>query len=87
MNIAQRLVLALLDLGVTQAEIAQRAGISQPTVSAIANGTGSARFGTQSRIMDVAGEFAAELSAHRDRIIESINATVDAQVKELTCNR
>ena len=87
MSIAQRLVLALLDLGVTQVEIAQRSGLSQPTVSAIANGTGSARFNTQSRIIEVAGEYAAELSAHRDRIVAEINAAVDAQVKELTCNR
>lgn len=87
MSIAQRLVLALLDLGVTQVEIAQRSGLSQPTVSSIANGTGSARFNTQSRIMAVAAGYAKDISAYRDTLVAEINAAVDAQVKELTCNR
>lgn len=87
MSIAQRLVLALLDLGVTQVEIAQRSGLSQPTVSSIANGTGGARFNTQSRIMAVAADYAKDISAYRDTLVAEINAAVDAQVKELTCNR
>lgn len=87
MVVARKIVISLLDLGITQNEISERAGLSQGTVSRIAGGGLKPSRKTTNKLMDAAASFAAELSAHRDRIIESINATVDAQVKELTCNR
>ena len=87
MNIARELLFALISCGVKQQEIADRAGLNQGTVSRILGGQSAPSWKATQRIMAVAGEFAVELSAHRDFIIEAINNAVDTRVKELTCNR
>lgn len=87
MNTSRELLFALLSCGVKQREIAERAGLNQGTVSRILGGQSAPSWKATQRIMAVAGEFAVELSAHRDFIIEAINNAVDTRVKELTCNR